>query len=54
MIYIFILLMVVAAAVALYTLDTDPSQAGVCTQDCNQGHNCTCVQESWPFPKARP
>lgn len=54
MIYIIVTLVVLAMVIALYTIDTDPSEAGVCTQDCDQGHNCTCVLEAWPFPKARP
>ena len=44
----------------------NPPKESACTQDCNQGRNCTCgwpgteekctaeCLEHWPFPKEKP
>lgn len=41
--------LVVAGLLARFTRLLPPEQ-NPCSNDCNQGRNCTCTQSNWPFP----
>lgn len=52
---IFVLFIVVVIALMWVIKFFDVQSNSKCTQDCNQGRNCTCNKkdqedENWPFP----